>query len=173
MIWLMNFIFKLIKTLHTKDAPHNLAIGFALGSIIGMTPLLSLHNLIVFIIILILNVNIGAAFFGIFFFDCFAYIFDDQFHSLGYFLLVKLKFLKPFWTCLYNIPIAPLTKFYNTVVLGSLLVSLVTFLPVYWGFKQIVKLYQLKVVSKVNRLKIMKIIQGNNLYQIYQKIKLQ
>lgn len=172
MFWL-NFIFKLIKTLHSKEAPHNLAIGFALGSIIGLTPLLSLHNLLVFIIILVLNVNISAAFFGIFFFDCFAYLFDAQFHNLGYFLLVKLEFLKPIWTYLYNIPIAPLTKFYNTVVLGSLLVSLVTFLPVYFGFKQIVKIYQLKVASKVNQWKIMKIIQGNNLYQMYQKIKLQ
>lgn len=172
MFWL-NFIFKLIKTLHSKEAPHNLAIGFALGSIIGLTPLLSLHNLLVFIIIIVFNVNISAAFFGIFFFDCFAYLFDTQFHNLGYFLLVKLEFLKPIWTYLYNIPIAPLTKFYNTVVLGSLLVSLVTFLPVYFGFKQIVKIYRSKVASKVNQWKIMKIIQGNNLYQMYQKIKLQ
>lgn len=171
MFWL-NFIFKLIKTLHSKEEPHNLAIGFALGSIIGLTPFLSLHNLIVFMIILVFNVSISAAFFGIFFFGCFAYFFDAQFHSLGYFLLVRLEFLKPVWTFLYNIPIAPLSKFYNTVVLGSLLVSLVAFFPIYWGFKQIVKLYQLKIAAKVNRLKIMKIIQGNNLYQMYQKIKL-
>lgn len=172
MFWL-NFIFKLIKTLHSKEEPHNLAAGFALGSIIGLTPLLSLHNLLVFLIILVFNVSISAAFFGIFFFSCFAYFFDAQFHSLGYLLLVKLEFLKPLWTYLYNIPIAPLTKFYNTVVLGSLLVSLITFFPVYWGFKQLVKFYQAKIAVKVNQLKIMKIITGNNLYQMYQKIKMQ
>ncbi len=172
MFWL-NFIFKLIKTLHSKEEPHNIAAGFALGSIIGLTPFLSFHNLFVFLIILTLNVSISAAFFGIFFFSCFAYLFDAQFHNLGYFLLVEVDFLKPIWTYLYNIPIAPLTKFYNTVVLGSLLVSLITLFPVYWGFKQIVKLYQSKMAPRVNQLKIMKIIQGNNLYQMYQKIKLQ
>ncbi len=172
MFWL-NFIFKLIKTLHSGEEPRHIAAGFALGSIIGLAPFLTLQNAFVFIAILIFNVSIGAAFFGIFFFGCFAYFFDPQFHSLGYFLLVKVEFLKPIWTYLYNIPIAPLSKFYNTVVLGSFLISLVSFFPIYWSFKQIVKLYQSKLAAKVDKFKIMKIMKGNNLYQMYQKIKLQ
>ncbi len=172
MFWL-KFISKLIKTLQSKEDPHNIAMGFALGSIIGLTPFWSLHNLLVFVLILIFNVSIPTALFGIFFFSCFAYFFDPQFHNLGYFLLVKIEFLKPIWTYLYNIPIAPLTKFYNTVVLGSLVVSLATFFPVYWGFKQIVKLYQSKMADKVNKFKIMQIIKANKFFQMYQKIKLQ
>lgn len=172
MFWL-DFIFKLIKTLHSKEDPHNIAMGFALGSIIGLTPLMSLHNLFVFLLVLVFNVSIPAAFFGIFFFSCFAYVFDPQFHNLGYYLLVKVEFLKPIWTYLYNIPFAPLTKFYNTVVLGSLVVSLVTFFPVYLAFMQIVKLYQAKMAAKVDKFKIMQIIKGNKIFQMYQKIKLQ
>lgn len=172
MFWL-NFIFKLIKTLHSGEEPHHLAAGFALGSIIGLAPFLTLQNILVFVAILIFNVSIGAAFFGIFFFGCFAYLFDAQFHSLGYFLLVKAEFLKPLWTYLYNIPIAPLTKFYNTVVLGSLVVSLLLLFPVYLGFKQLVKVYRSKLAAQVDKFKIMQIIKGNKLFQIYQKIKLQ
>lgn len=172
MFWL-NFIFKFIKTLHSKEDPHNIAMGFALGSIIGLAPFLTLQNVFIFILILIFNVSIGAAFFGIFFFGCFAYLFDPQFHSLGYFLLVKLESLKPIWTYLYNIPIAPLSKFYNTVVLGSLVVSLITFFPVYFIFKKLVKVYQSKIADKVNKFKIMQIIKGNKVFQMYQKIKLQ
>ena len=172
MFWL-NFIFKLLKALHSSEEPRHIAAGFALGSIIGLTPALSLHNLIVFLLILILNVSIPAAFFGIFCFSCFAYFFDAQFHSLGYWLLVELEFLKPFWTYLYNIPIAPLTKFYNTVVLGSLVTSLILLFPVYWSFKQLVKFYQANLAAKVKQLKIIQILKGNNLYQMYQKIKFQ
>ncbi len=172
MFWL-DFIFKLIKALHSKENPHNIAMGFALGSIIGSSPSMTLQNFIVFLLILVLNVSIPAAFFGIFFFGCFAYFFDPQFHNLGYFLLVKLEFLKPFWTYLYNIPIAPLSKFYNTVVLGSLVVSVATFLPVYLVFKQIVKVYQSKIADQVNKFKLMQIIKGNKVFQMYQKIKLQ
>lgn len=171
-MFLLNFIFKLIKALQSKEEPHNIAMGFALGTIIGLTPFQSLHNLFVFILILICNVSIPAALFAVFFFSFFAHFLDPQFHSLGYYLLVKIEFLKPVWTYLYNIPIAPLTKFYNTVVLGSLVVSLATFFPVYWGFKQIVKLYRVKMADKVNRFKIMQIIKANKIFQMYQKIKL-
>ena len=170
MFW-FNFLAKLISILHSGDDPRQIASGFALGSIIGLTPFLSLHNLVVFGLIFLLNVSISAAFFGIFVFSAFAFLLDPQFHSLGYFLLVKLDALKPFWTFLYNIPIAPLTKFYNTVVLGSLVTSLITFWPVYFGFTKAVKLYRIHLAEKAERLKVMKIIKGSNLYQNYLKIK--
>ncbi len=171
-MFLLNFIVKLIKTLQSKGKPHNIAMGFALGTIIGLTPFRSLHNLFVFILILICNVSIPAALFAVFFFSCFAHLLDPLFHSVGYFLLVRVEFLKPIWTCLYNIPIAPLTRFYNTVVLGSLVVSLLIFFPVYWGFKQIVILYRGKVADKINKFKIMQIIKANKLFQMYQRIKM-
>ena len=156
---LMKFCSKLFKTLHSKEDPHNIALGFALGSIIGLTPFFSLHNFFVMILILALNVSISSAFFGALFFS--------------YFLLVDVPWLQSFWTYLYNIPIAPLTKFYNTVVLGSLVVSLTTFSLVYFGFKQIVTFYRAKMASKVNNLKIMQIMKANKFFQMYQKIKLQ
>ncbi len=171
-MFLLNSIVRLIKVLQSKGEPHNIAMGFALGSIIGLTPARALHNLLVFILIFIGNVSIPAALFAVFLFSCFAHLLDPLFHSLGYFLLVEIDFLQPVWTYLYNIPIAPLTRFYNTVVLGSLVVSLVTFFPVYWGFKHVVRLYRGKIADKVNRFKIMQIIKANKLFQTYQKIKL-
>ena len=171
-MFLLNYLFKFIKALQSKGEPHNIAMGFALGTIIGLTPSRALHNLIVFILILIGNVSIPAAFFAIFLFSCFAHFLDPLFHSLGYFLLVKIEFLQPFWTYLYNIPIAPLTRFYNTVVLGSLVASLTIFFPVYWVFKQIVILYRGKMADKVSRFKIMQIIKANKLFQMYQRVKI-
>ena len=170
MFWL-NLVIKIIRTLHSDESPRALALGFALGSIIGLTPLLSAHNLVIFILIFILNVSFGAAMFGIFFFSAFAYFFDPLFHDLGYFLLVNLEFLKPFWTYLYNIPVAPLFRLHNTVVLGSLMTSLVTFLPVYFGFQEAVRLYKLHLREKVEKFKIMKMMKANGLYQLYTKIK--
>jgi uncharacterized protein (TIGR03546 family) len=170
MFWL-NLLIKIINTLHSDESPKALALGFALGSVIGLTPLLSAHNLIIFILIFVLNVSISAAMFGIFLFGAFAYFFDPLFHDLGYFFLVNLKFLKPFWTYLYNIPVAPLFRLNNTVVLGSLVTSLITFLPVYFGFQKAVQLYKLHLREKVEEFKIMKMIKANNLYQLYTKVK--
>ena len=172
MFWL-NFIFKLISVLQSGKDPRNIAGGFALGMVIGLTPILSLHNLIIALVILVLDVSIPAALFAIFIGLGFAYIFDPQFHALGYFLLVQVTALKPFWTQLYNLPIAPLTKFYNTVVLGSLVSGLVLLYPIYFGFKLIVKWYQLHLAEKVARLRIVQIINGNSLIQLYNRIKFQ
>ncbi|MGE5581293.1 MAG: TIGR03546 family protein [Bacillota bacterium] len=166
-----NFLAKLISVLHSGEEPKHLAAGFALGSIIGLTPLNSLHNLIIFCLILLLNVSISAATFGIFVFSLFAYLLDPIFHNIGYFFLVKVEFLRPCWTYLYNIPIAPLTRFNNTVVLGSFVSSLVLLLPVYLGFKNLVLYYRIHYAEKVNQWKIMKIIKGSNLVQLYNKIK--
>ncbi len=170
MFW-FNLLVKIVKVLHSDESPQALAFGFALGSIIGLTPLLSAHNLIIFVLILLLNVSISAALFGIFLFSAFAYFFDPLFHSFGYFLLVNLEFLKPLWTYLYNIPVAPLFRFNNTVVLGSLISSLITFLPVYFGFQKAVNLYKLHFREKVEKFKIIKMIKANGIYQLYHKIR--
>ncbi len=94
MFWI-NFLVKITRILHSNESPRGLAAGFALGSILGLTPLLSAHNLFVFCLILLLNISISAALFGLFVFSAFAYFFDPVFHSLGYFLLVDLKLLNP------------------------------------------------------------------------------
>lgn len=170
MFWL-KFLSKMIKLLHSGKDPSNLAAGFSLGAIIGLTPMMSLHNLGVFLIILLFDTNIPAAFFGIFVFSGFAYLLDPFFHNLGYYLLVEVEALRPFWTTLYNIPIAPLTRFYNTVVLGSLVVALLGQLPIYFGFKTLVNLYRKHYAAKIQQLKIVQLFKGSNLVQLYYKIK--
>jgi uncharacterized protein (TIGR03546 family) len=167
----MEFIPKLIKILHSGEDPRQLAAGFALGAIIGLTPLFALHNLVVVVLILLLNVSISGAFFGFALFSVFAYLFDPQFHQVGYYILVELKSLKPFWTYLYNVPIAPLTRFYNTVVMGSLVVSLTAFTPIYFGAKHFILLYQKHLAARINNLKIVQIIKGSGLVRLYQRIK--
>lgn len=171
MFWL-DFVFRTISILHSGKEPKHLAGGFALGTIIGLTPTLCLHNLLVFCLILLLNVSIPAAFFGIFVFSGFAYLLDPMFHDLGYYLLVKVTVLKPFWTYLYNIPVAPLTRFYNTVALGSLVAALVLFWPVYFAFTHLVKLYQRHLAEKVEKLKIVRMIRANTLFQLYEKFRI-
>ena len=57
----LKFLSKLFKALRSGDSPGQLAGGFALGMIIGLTPLWSLHNLLVVILIIIIKVNISMA----------------------------------------------------------------------------------------------------------------
>ncbi|HQT92643.1 MAG TPA: DUF2062 domain-containing protein, partial [Candidatus Kryptobacter bacterium] len=86
----------------------------------------------------VLDVNLFAAFFPYGTFALIAYIFDPIFHSFGYFLLVDVTAPHAFWTYLYNAPIAPLSRFNNTVVPGSFVSGVILSVPIYFGMKRFV-----------------------------------
>src|SRR5512140_3791405 len=86
MFWL-KLVTNFIKILREGQTPAQVAGGFALGSILGLSPMLTLQGLLVWLIILVLDVNLSAATFSLGLFALIAYIFDPIFHRLGYFLL--------------------------------------------------------------------------------------
>lgn len=172
-MFFVNLVAKLVTILHSGKEPKHIAAGFALGSIIGLTPGMTLQNILVFCLVFLLNVNIPAALFGVALFSAFAFLLDPLFHEIGYYLLTQIEALVPFWTTLYNMPIAPLTRFYNTVVIGSLVISLLTFLPIYFGFKRFVLCYRAHWAEKVEKWHVMKVIKGSNLIQNINKIRFQ
>jgi len=167
----LELLAKIIKILRSGATPPQIAGGFILGMIWGLTPLWNLHNLLVLIIIILFTVNISAALFSFLIFSLFAYIFDPLFHSLGYFVLVDIPALKGLWTALYNVPIIALSNFNNTVLMGSLLTSLVLLLPVYFLIKTGVIAYRENIDAKIQKWKIIKALKGSKIYTWYEKIK--
>jgi len=119
----------LLKHLHSDDTPGQVAAGLALGAILGLTPLLNLHNVVVLILIIMLRVSFSGALLGWLVFTPLGFAFDPLFDALGHRLLLETPALNGVWTTLYNTPVVPLTNFNNTVVLGSLAVAVGLFLP--------------------------------------------
>lgn len=170
-MFVLQFLAKLVKILRSAASPRQIAGGFVLGMIIGLTPFLCLHNLIVFILIIILNVNIAMAIFSFGIFSGVAYLFDPLFHNLGYFLLVDLSSLRGLWTAMYNIPVIALSRYNNTVVMGSMALALVLILPMYIFTIKFVIVYREKIDSRIQKLKIVQTLKGSKIYSIYEKIK--
>ncbi|MGE5314561.1 MAG: TIGR03546 family protein [Acidobacteriota bacterium] len=170
MFWL-KFITNFIKILRAGQTPRQIAGGFALGSILGLSPHFTLQNIAIWVILLVLDVNLSAATVAITTFALIAFIFDPAFHRLGYFILVEIPSLQPFWTELYNAPLAPLTKFNNTVVMGSFAGAIVLFLPVYFGMKQFVIQYRAHLYVKIERWKVYQTISKSSLVQWYQRVR--
>lgn len=165
----LQFIGKLIKILHSGASPGQIAGGFILGMILGLTPFLSLHNLLVVLIIILLNVNIAVAIFSFAIFSGFAYLLDPLFHSFGYILLVDLTFLHGFYTWLYNMPVVALTNFNNTVVMGSLISSIILLIPVFFLVKSGVIRYRSTVLQRMEKWKVVKAVKGTKVYEWYSK----
>ncbi|MGH2569151.1 MAG: TIGR03546 family protein [Bacteroidota bacterium] len=170
MFWLQ-LVSNFIKVLRAGQTPRQIAGGFALGSIVGLSPMFTLQGLAIWLIILLLNVNLSAAILSFTVFSLLAYLFDPAFHWLGYQLLVEVQGLQDLWTSLYNAPIAPLTRFNNTVVMGSLVAALAALPVTYFGMKQFVVVYRATLGAKIEQWKVYQIISKNVVVRWYNRIK--
>ena len=162
-------IIGLIRIIHSETDPRQISLGFALGMIPGLTPLTSLHNLLVLLAILFFRVNIGAAMLSWGVFKILAYVLDPLFHQIGLFLLTGVAFLQGLWTTLYNAPLVPYTRFNNSIVMGSLVFSLFAFYPVYWGGRFMVVKYRETWMERFNRLRIVQVFRASDLYKWYSR----
>lgn len=169
-MFIVKYIAKLIKILRSAATPGQIGAGFIMGMIVGLTPFWSLHNLLVLFLIILLNVNLAMAIFSFLIFSGIAYILDPIFHDIGFFMLVDLSFLKGLWTSLYNIPVVALTRFNNTIVMGSLVSSLILLYPVYLGTTRFVLVYREKIDPKFQKLKLVQAVKGTKFYSIYEKV---
>jgi uncharacterized protein (TIGR03546 family) len=170
MFWL-KLLANFIKILREGQTPAQVAGGFALGFILGLSPMVTLQGLLVWLIILVLDVNLSAATLSLLIFSLFAYIFDPLFHHLGFYLLVNIDGLHGIWTTLYNVPIAPLTRFYNTVVLGSFVTAILLFPFIYFAMKKFVVVYRSTVGAQIEKTKIYQILSKSWIVQTYQRIR--
>jgi uncharacterized protein (TIGR03546 family) len=170
MFWL-KLIRDFISILREGQTPPQVAGGFALGSIIGFFPFFTLQTLVVWLIILILNVNLSAALVALTVFSLIAYLLDPLFHWLGYLLLVQVDALRGLWTLMYNAPVAPLTRFNNTVVMGSFVLGIVLAFLIYFGMKSFVIAYRKHLHARVEQWKIYQVIKKSALLQWYEKIR--
>ncbi|MFQ5751046.1 MAG: TIGR03546 family protein [bacterium] len=170
MFWL-KFVSKFIKVLRSGESPPLIAGGFTLGFVVGLTPFWTLQNVVILVIAILTKINLAAVFFSVFLFSFVAYLFDPIFHDLGFLVLTKIESIKALWTAIYNWPIAPFTRFYNTVVMGSLLTALVLAVPIYLLTKNGIIAYRKSWAEKFEKSKIVKVIKGSTLFKWYVKIR--
>ncbi|KAA3659298.1 MAG: TIGR03546 family protein [Calditrichaeota bacterium] len=170
MFWL-KFIAKFFKALRAGDTPGQVAAGFLFGFMIGLMPMLTLQGVIFWLLLLFLNVNLAAGFVAMIATSLFAWLLDPFFHDLGFVLLVHITALHGIWETLYNWPVSPLTKFYNTVVMGSFVSALVLAAPVYFSMKKFVLTYREKLEPRILKWKIVQAVKGSSLYKWFDKVQ--
>ncbi|MEQ9091762.1 MAG: TIGR03546 family protein [Balneola sp.] len=169
MFLILKYVAKLLKALSSEASPNQLAGGFILGMIIGLTPVLSVHNLVILVLIIILKVNIGMAILAFLIFSGIAYLADPLFHSFGIWILEN-DGLQDTWTSMYNNELWAITKFYNTVVIGSFISALVLCIPMFPLTKTGVIQYRKHIHEKVMKTKFAKALKGTKLYSVYQTV---
>ena len=170
LVFIMKFIGGILKELNSQTNPKQIGVGAALGAIIGLTPFWCLHNLVIFAIIMLVNVSSGAAAVFTIIFSFVAFAFDPLANAIGYWLLVDVNALQPFWAKIYNMPFIPFTKFNNTLVLGSLVISLILFYPVYRLTIYGVNEYRRTLKDKISKIKFFQILRATKFVQWYMQV---
>ncbi|HEX2217176.1 MAG TPA: TIGR03546 family protein [Gemmatimonadales bacterium] len=166
MFALLKLIQSIIKTLHSEGTPGQVAAGMALGAALGLTPLMNVHNLVVFSLIVLLNVSFGGGMLGWALFVPVGFILDPVFHALGLGLL-EAPSLRGLWTAMYNTPLVPYTNFNNSVVLGSVVGWLALGLPIFFAARWGVTRYRATIGERVQRSKLYKAITASKAYNVY------
>lgn len=167
----LQILAKLIKILRSDGTPAQIAAGFVLGMAAGFIPFNTLHGFILWFAAILFNVSFAMFLFGYAVFSGIAYLMDPWFHSIGYVMLVQWDFLRSFWTSLYTAPIVPLTRFYNTVVIGSTIVAMFLSIPLYFFSRWFVLLYRQKIEAHIQKLRVVQIIKSTKLFELYERVK--
>jgi uncharacterized protein (TIGR03546 family) len=160
---------QLIKTLNSDGTPRQVAAGVALGAVFGLTPLLNVHNLLLFGAALILNVSLSGVFLGWAVFVPVGFALDPLFNAVGGWLLAAPA-LRSLWTWLSNVPAMPFTNFNNTVVLGSFVAWLVAAVPLFFLARWGVERYRARVYERLKKLRVFQVMAASGWYQTYRKI---
>jgi uncharacterized protein (TIGR03546 family) len=161
---ILQLVRKLVKILRSAGSPFQVAGGFTLGMLLGFTSFRTLFAVPVVLCIVLLNVNLAGAILGMLIFRFAAYLADPLVHSLGYWILTR-EVLRPAWTALYDLPLAPYLRYNNTVVLGSLAVGLVLLGPAYVGVKRLLIAYNERLREKIERLKFIRAVKGTFVFK--------
>ena len=129
MFWLRPVRF-FAEILTNESSPRQLALGFAIGAAIGLVPKGNLIAIALMFLLGAARVNLGAGMAAACLFSWVGAFADPFTHRLGESILTADPLL-PMWTAFFDLPIVPWTSFNNTVVLGSLLLAIALFLPIY------------------------------------------
>ena len=159
----------LLKALNSDSAPGQVALAFALALITGLTPLFSLHNLLIIFIACIVRINFGAFLLATAFFSGLAYLLDPAAIALGELLLTNSDY-QELWTGLYQNELLRISGFNNTLVMGSLVIALIAFIPVLLLSRWLILAYRVRLMAWVDKLKITKILKASKFYKVYQAL---
>ena len=138
-------IIKFLRVLASEAEPVQISMGIALAMVAGFTPLFSLHNVLVIFVLLAFRINLAAFLLALAFFTGLAYLLDPVFHNVGLSILNHAA-MQDTWTTMYNSTFWRVAHFNNTIVMGSLAITLLAFIPVVLIMNILIKRYRSHVL---------------------------
>ncbi|GAB6089718.1 TIGR03546 family protein [Spirochaeta dissipatitropha] len=151
---IISAIAKVFAALYSNKRPGELAGGIALGLWAALIPTGSPVAWFLLVMIFLVKVNQAMALLAYALFSLIAAAADPALHEIGRWILLNEQ-LYPFWSQVYELPLMPYTRFYNTIVMGGLAGGFLLFLPVFIIVKALVIPIRNKLIPGIAGSKIM------------------
>ena len=158
-IALANLLLLMRGSLRGVDSSRQLAGGVALGMLIGLTPKISLLIVCFGLLLVLSKANLITGILSALFFTWVSPLLDPISHSLGVMLLTH-ESLQPFFCDILQTPLVAWTRIENTVVTGSVILGLLSILPVYHVSYRLFARYRDSMVEAITQNRIAKWILG-------------
>ena len=136
------------STVKGFDTSRQLALGVAFGLVIGLIPKDSLLPYAIALIAILSRGNLLSMGVSALVFSWLSPALDAASHQLGLWTLT-VEGLESTWAWLYQLPIVPWTRLENTVVMGSLLLGLISCVPIYLVSFQFFEKFGSLIVKKL------------------------
>ena len=140
-------LWSIFKALNSAQRSWQVALAISFSFISAFLPFFSFINLVILIIIFSINVPISVYFIFMALFSVLSILLGDTFHSLGLYVL-DMSSLQGILTDMFNSAIFLWSDFNYTSIMGGFIVSVVLFLPVFFGFKFLIDKYRVALYNK-------------------------
>ncbi len=151
----MNFIKffrKFVKILIGGSGSREIYIAFLFGIILGLIPGFNLTTIILILLIILINVNLGTVFIAFLLGELLMYLITPLTYSLGY-SLIHTPHIYQFFKEIVNTPVLALLELNNYCLLGGIIIGTIIGIIFAWIFTYIIqKLRKALFISSENKI---------------------
>lgn len=141
-------IAKTLVALNSNIRKEQIASGFAWGVLLALLPAGNLLWVFLFLISLFFKNNYGTQLLSMGLLKLLVPLAAVPLDALGWIILTAPA-LQGLFTALYNLPLAPLTRFNNTLTAGGLAAGIVLWVPVFFAVRSLVPLYRNTLAPRI------------------------
>lgn len=163
---MLSLLANLLKALNSDNSARQIALAVCLGFIVGLSPLLALHNLLIVLCVFMLRVHFGSFILAWGVFSGVGYITQGSSIALGEYLLT-LNSLQGCFESLYQYTWFKLAHLHHTYTLGALILSVLCAFPLYFISLTLINRYRIHIQSFIEKLWIVRVLKASRFYRWY------
>jgi len=156
---MIRILWKFLAAISSNQQPGQVALSLVFGMILGLTPLLMPHNVLILLLIFILRINVSAVFVGWVVFTAISYLTDPLAHQIGLWVL-QSDALQPMFIEWYNNAWWRITAFNNSLVMGSVILSYALSIPLFIAFLVLIRTYRKTFLIWINKFKVVQMLKA-------------